>query len=321
MVGAVLVHQDRIIGEGYHEQYGGPHAEVNCIGQVAEADRHLIKRSRLYVALEPCAHHGKTPPCADLVIAHQIPEVVIACRDSFEQVNGHGIEKLRKAGIQVTEGVLQAEALELNKRFFCFHQHKRPYVFLKWAQSSDGFIAKKGFEKVSISNAYTNRYTHRARAHEAAIMVGTRTALHDNPSLTCRWWPGKNPLRIVIDKELVLPPTAAILNSEAPTLILNLHKEAHIANLHFHKIRQPLHLLPELMALLYEKNIVSLVVEGGTELLQSFINSGIWDEATVITNEKLKIGVGVSSPLISPQKMESHFSLFGDLITSYKNHP
>jgi diaminohydroxyphosphoribosylaminopyrimidine deaminase/5-amino-6-(5-phosphoribosylamino)uracil reductase len=294
---------------------------VNCIRHVVDEDEHLIKCSRLYVSLEPCAHHGKTPPCADLIIAQQIPEVVIACRDSFEQVNGHGIEKLQKAGIQVTEGVLQAEALELNKRFFCFHQNKRPYVFLKWAQSSDGFIAKKGYGKVAISNEYTNRYTHRMRAHEAAIMVGTRTAMHDNPSLTCRWWPGNNPLRIVIDKELLLPKTAAVFNLEAPTLILNLYREGKEGNLHFYKIRHPENLLPELMTLLYEKNIVSLVVEGGSELLQSFINSGIWDEATVITNEELEIGVGVASPLISSQKMGSPLSLFGDKITLHKNRP
>lgn len=191
MVGAVLVYENRIIGEGYHEQFGQAHAEVNCINSVQESDTHLIPQSTLYVSLEPCSHFGKTPPCSNLIIDCKIPKVVIACRDTFEQVNGKGIDQLKAAGIHVQVGILEKEAIQLNKRFFTFHSKKRPYVILKWAQSSNHKIANADFSRVLISNSFTNRLVHKWRSEEDAIMVGPNTALHDNPGLTTRNWPGK----------------------------------------------------------------------------------------------------------------------------------
>ncbi len=215
MVGAVLLHEGRIIGEGWHKEYGKAHAEVNCINAVKESERQFISQSTLYVSLEPCAHHGKTPPCTDLIIRHKIPRVVIGCRDSFKEVDGKGIEKLKAAGIEVETAVLEQECRELNKRFFTFHTKQRPYIILKWAQTSDGFIAplippKVGIsepqtQRLFISNEYSNILVHQWRSEEAAIMVGTNTALLDNPELTTRLWPGPSPVRLVIDLNLRLP--------------------------------------------------------------------------------------------------------------------
>lgn len=320
MVGAVLLYNDIIIGEGYHQQFGGPHAEVNCINSVVVENKQFICKSIMYVSLEPCAHFGKTPPCADLIIQHQIPEVVIACRDSFEKVNGHGIQKLKEAGVSVTEGVLEKQAQELNKRFFTFHEKKRPYIFLKWAQSNDGFMAKQGFEKVAISNEISNRYTHRLRAHEAAIIVGTNTAIYDNPSLTGRLWSGKNPVRIIIDKQLRLPQEAAAFNENAPLIILNHIKEEKRDNIYFHKIDKNENMLNNLMQFLYENNLNSLIVEGGAVLLQSFIQQSLWDEAIVINNSTLNLGNGIVAPSLPLEKSVQHFSIYSDQIKLYRNH-
>lgn len=222
MVGAVLVHEGRIIGEGYHRQYGCPHAEVDCLQSVLEGDKHLIPQSILYVSLEPCAHFGKTPPCADLIIGHKIPHVVVGCRDPFPAVNGKGIEKLQAAGTHVEAGVLEAACRKLNERFFTFHQQHRPYVVLKWAQTADGKMAKDGPERLLISNAMTNRLVHRWRSEEMAILVGTNTAWADNPSLTTRLWPGPNPVRLVVDLHLRLPKNLHLFDASAPTLVFNL---------------------------------------------------------------------------------------------------
>jgi diaminohydroxyphosphoribosylaminopyrimidine deaminase/5-amino-6-(5-phosphoribosylamino)uracil reductase len=319
LVGALLLHHDSIIGEGYHQLFGGPHAEVNCINSVAAEEQQLISSSKLYVSLEPCVHFGKTAPCTDLIIHHQIPEVVIGCRDSFEKVNGHGIQRLKEAGVKVTVGVLEKEALELNKRFFCFHQKKRPYIFLKWAQSHDGFIAKEDFGKLAISNEYTNRFTHRMRTSEAAIIVGSHTAIHDNPSLTSRNWPGKNPLRIIIDKQLLLSPGSAVYNGEASTIILNYVKEEQQGNIYLKQLRADEKMLPQLMELLFHNSINSLIVEGGAILLQSFIDAGLWDEAIVIINEKLALQKGIAAPVLNSEKLIGHFNILTDSIQLYKN--
>lgn len=212
MVGAVLVHDGVIIGEGYHKQYGGPHAEVNCINSVAEEHKHLIPSSFIYVSLEPCAHYGKTPPCADLIIRNKIPKVVVGCRDPFKQVDGKGIEKLVNAGIDVTVGVLEKECRQVNRRFFTFHTQHRPYVLLKWAQTGDGKIASYSEERLLISNDISNKLVHKWRSEEAAILVGTNTALMDNPSLTNRLWSGKSPIRLVIDMDLRLPKHLQLFN-------------------------------------------------------------------------------------------------------------
>ena len=221
MVGAVLVYNNRIIGEGYHREYGMPHAEVNCIASVKKEDLRLVNKSVMYVSLEPCAHYGKTPPCADLIIQYRIPKVVVGCRDPFPEVNGKGIEKLLAAGVNVTTGILEKECRELNKRFFTFHTQRIPYIVLKWAQSSDGAIAATDGSAIQISNAYSSILVHRWRSEEAAILVGTRTAMLDDPALTTRLWPGKNPVRLVIDRELKLPVSLRLFDESVPTVIFN----------------------------------------------------------------------------------------------------
>lgn len=320
MVGAVLVHQNRIIGEGYHEKYGGPHAEVNCIASVAEEDKPLIAQSTLYVSLEPCAHFGKTPPCADLIVEQRIPKVVIACRDIFAKVNGLGIQKLQQAGIEVITGVMEEEAIELNKRFFCFHRYQRPFVILKWAQSADSFIAKNNFEAVAISNEWVNRWVHKMRAEEAAIMVGFNTALYDNPRLTVRNYTGKNPVRIVIDKKLNLAADAAIKSPEAPLIIVNEIKHWQEEHITFLKIEENDELLPSLMRHLYQQKIQSVIVEGGAVLLQSFINHQLWDEAFCISNAALHLEMGIKAPAMpaNADRVKT-WQVQNNYITHFKN--
>ncbi|RZM03041.1 MAG: bifunctional diaminohydroxyphosphoribosylaminopyrimidine deaminase/5-amino-6-(5-phosphoribosylamino)uracil reductase RibD, partial [Pedobacter sp.] len=301
--------------------YGGPHAEVNCINSVAEVNRHLISSSTLYVSLEPCAHFGKTPPCADLIIEKNIPKVVVACHDSFAQVNGCGIQKLRNAGIEVVENIMEKAAINLNKRFFHFHRYQKPYVTLKWAQTADGFVAGENFQALPISNAYTNRWVHKMRASEMAIMIGTNTAIHDAPSLTTRHWVGRNPVRVVIDKQLQLNKEADLFNEAATTIILNEVKEARDGHLHYFKINKEEHLLPQLLQLLFQKNINSLIVEGGPALLQSFVEEGLWNEAYIITNEALFLRSGVKAASLPADKFISSWHMAGDKIVYYNNLP
>lgn len=297
MVGAVLVHEDRIIGEGYHRQFGQAHAEVNCIASVSEGDRPLLSASTLYVSLEPCAHHGKTPPCADLICSLGIPRVVIGCRDPFPAVNGKGIEKLQAAGITVITGILEAECRALNKRFFCFHLQHRPYIILKWAESEDGFIGVKG-ERTAISNEYTNRLVHRWRSEEAAIMVGTHTALVDNPQLTNRYWTGPSPLRIVLDRHLSLPVSHHVFDKSVRTIIFNTVKQQEVDNLVYYRLPESPSLLPALLDALYHLQVQSVMIEGGAQLLQSCIEEGYWDEARVIRNEHKRLKNGVPAPVL-----------------------
>jgi diaminohydroxyphosphoribosylaminopyrimidine deaminase/5-amino-6-(5-phosphoribosylamino)uracil reductase len=297
MVGAVLIHAGRIIGEGYHEKFGGPHAEVNCIRSVKAADQALIPASTLYVSLEPCAHHGKTPPCADLIIQQRIPRVVIGCRDPFPEVDGKGIEKLQSNGVELIFPILEEKAILLNKRFFTFHLNRRPYVILKWAESANHKIAGKSGSRIQISNDYSNRLVHKWRTEEAGILVGTQTALLDDPLLTARLWPGKNPVRIVVDKTLRLPAGLKIFDSSVPTIILNEKKEARSENLHYKKIGFHASCVSEILSALYSLNILSILVEGGAALLQSFIDSGLWDETRVISGSQLGIAEGLAAPL------------------------
>ncbi|MBO9572642.1 MAG: bifunctional diaminohydroxyphosphoribosylaminopyrimidine deaminase/5-amino-6-(5-phosphoribosylamino)uracil reductase RibD, partial [Chitinophagaceae bacterium] len=221
LVGAVLVHKDKIIGEGYHHVYGGPHAEVNCINSVPPESKHLISSSVLYVSVEPCAHYGKTPPCADLIIRSRIPAVVIGCRDPFKDVNGKGIEKLQAAGINVILDILEKECRELNKRFLTFHTLHRPYIILKWAQTADKKIGNYGNNRLHITNDTTNRLVHKWRSEEAAIMVGTNTAAADNPQLTNRLWEGRSPTRIIIDYDLRLPHSLNVFDKSVKTIVFN----------------------------------------------------------------------------------------------------
>ena len=317
MVGAVLVHDNKIIGEGYHKKYGEAHAEVNCINSVRDQLKHLISKSTLYVSLEPCSHFGKTPPCADLIIQNNIPNVVIACRDSFEAVNGSGIQKLKEAGINVVTGILEKQALELNKRFFTFHREQRPYIILKWAQSSNLKIAAAGHERVQISNELSNRLVHKWRSEEAAIMVGTNTALHDNPSLTTRLWPGNNPVRIVIDKYLKIPAHLKLFDQSVQTIIINTIRMEEDGNNIYYKTGEHENMIAAVLSILKQRNINSLIVEGGAVLLQSFIDEGCWDEARVITNKSMVIENGIQAPVLKNNILVKKTGLLSDEICFY----
>jgi len=320
LVGAVLVHNGRTIGEGYHEKFGGPHAEANCLTSVKSEDRSLIPDSTMYVSLEPCVHHGKTPPCTDLIIREKIPRVVIGCRDPFREVNGKGIEKLMTHGVIVEYPVLEELAKQKNRRFFTFHQQKRPYIILKWAQSSNQKMAGIPGERMQISNDYSNRLVHKWRSEEAGILIGTRTALLDNPELTTRLWTGNNPLRIVLDRELRLPDTLKIFNGKFPTIILNGIKEMHSGELIFKKMNPDDQGIPSILSALHSLKILSILVEGGLKLLQSFIDSGYWDEIRMITNREMEIPEGLASPEFRNAKLVKSEIYGSDTISYYRKH-
>ncbi len=303
MVGAVLVYQDQIIGEGYHECYGQPHAEVNCINNVAETNIENIKLATLYVSLEPCVHFGKTPPCTNLIIANQIQRVVIGCMDPFEAVNGKGAEKLKQAGIDVIGPVLEKEAIEINQRFFHFHLKQRPYIILKWAESADGLIGLRG-QEIKISNAATQRLVHSWRSEEAAILVGTQTALTDNPKLNNRFGKGPNPLRMVIDRTLQLNPLLNLLKDQEPTWVFNTIKDETQGAVNYIQLREQPSLLEPLMEYAYKHQMQSILVEGGAKLLQSFIDQGLWDEARVI-RAKHSIGTNNENGIQAPQLLNA----------------
>lgn len=310
MVGAVLVQEDRIIGEGYHQVYGGPHAEVNCIRSVKDADRKLIPLSTLYVSLEPCAHFGKTPPCANLILSEKIPNVVIGSKDPFEAVNGKGIDILQSRGVNVVQGILEKECDDLNKRFFTFHRLHRPYIILKWAQTADLKMSSGSSQRLKISNQITDRMVHKWRSEEAAIMVGTATAENDNPLLTNRLWTGNNPVRIVIDRDLNLSSSLHLLDSSVDTLIFytNGNRKQHQGTgIRYILLQEEKNLLPQIMQSLFESKILSVIIEGGPTLLNSFISSGTWDEARVITNTRLCLkDSNFPAGLSAPQLIDAH---------------
>lgn len=326
MVGAVLVYQDKIIGEGYHQKYGEAHAEVNCIASVKEEDKNLIPQSTLYVSLEPCAHFGKTAPCADLIIQHKIPKVVIGCRDPFPEVDGKGIEKLKTGGVEVEVGIMENECKELNKRSFTFHMKKRPYIILKWAETSDKKIASGKEERLMISNEYSNSLVHQWRSEEAGILIGTNTALLDDPELTARFWEGKSPDRLVLDMNLRLPNQLKIFDKKVKTIIFNGVKGEEDGNLVYYKIRKDENIVQQLMNALYELKIQSVIVEGGAILIQSFIDKGMWDEARVIKNEELIINnaclpdrQGLDAPVLNDEELVSEQKLASDILKIYNN--
>jgi diaminohydroxyphosphoribosylaminopyrimidine deaminase / 5-amino-6-(5-phosphoribosylamino)uracil reductase len=320
MVGAVLVHEDRIIGEGYHRQYGGPHAEVQCVNSVKEADRHLVPQSVMYVSLEPCAHFGKTPPCADLIISQKIPQVVIGCRDPFKQVDGKGVEKLQQAGVQVTLGVLEQDCKTLNKRFITFHTQHRPYIILKWAQTANGKMAgDAGAERLLISNEVANRLVHKWRSEEAAILVGTNTALFDDPALTTRLWQGPDPVRLVVDMNLRLPSSLQLFNKQVKTIVFNSLRHEEQENLLYYQVTRDVNLVHQLVHALYQLKIQSVLVEGGAQLLQSFIDDGLWDEMRVITNNKLVVAHGLPAPRMQSGQLLKQESFFADTLHYFVN--
>ncbi|MFC3160751.1 bifunctional diaminohydroxyphosphoribosylaminopyrimidine deaminase/5-amino-6-(5-phosphoribosylamino)uracil reductase RibD [Chryseobacterium arachidis] len=303
LVGSVIVHNGKIIGEGYHHKAGEPHAEINAINSVK--DKSLIPESMIYVSLEPCAHYGKTPPCALKIKELGFKKVVIGAMDSHDKVNGKGKKIIQDAGIEAVSGVLEEECIELNKRFFTYHEKKRPYIILKWAESGDGFL-DKDFKPTSISNSLVNQFVHQLRADEHAILIGTQTALNDNPSLTVRNVIGENPVRILIDFDLKVPQDFSIFNKEAKTIVINSVKEEVKDNIHFIKINKE-NLLQDLMEALYKEQIQSVIIEGGRFTLQQFIDGNLWDEAIVIKNENLKLENGTKAPVLSnikPYKTE-----------------
>lgn len=289
MVGSVIVHKGQIIGEGYHRKAGGPHAEVWAINSVANQD--LLKASTLYVNLEPCSHYGQTPPCSLLIQQKKIPRVVIGCGDSFSKVAGRGIRQLEAAGVEVTTGILEQESRELNRRFFTFHEAKRPYIILKWAVTRDGFLdidreVVKGNRPTWITNEHARRMVHQWRSREQAILVGSTTALKDNPSLTVRDWTGPHPLRLVLDRGNILPDHLALFDGESPTLLFCSAKKAD--NKQAEKIVIPADKEPvnAILEELYKRHIQSLIVEGGAQLLKAFIEKGLWDEARVFVGDQ-----------------------------------
>lgn len=309
MVGAVIVKDDKIIGEGYHQNFGGPHAEVHAIDVVS--NKRDLREATIYVSLEPCAHHGKTPPCANLIVEHGIPKVVVAQRDPNPKVAGGGIAILKEAGIEVVEGVLENEARHLNRRFLTFQEKKRPYIILKWAQSADGIMDLPRGENSAtgvnwISHPNTKKLVHQWRADEDAIAVGANTIRNDNPSLTVREVFGKNPFRIVISRDGVLPLGSTVLGDEEPTIVFNTKKNKSDGACEWIKLEAE-HFLQQIMSKLFDLDIASVFIEGGKHTLESFIQANLWDEARIIQSQK-ELGNGLAAPILPPGKTESsHF--------------
>ncbi len=321
MVGAVVVAGDKIIGEGYHGKYGENHAEVNAIASVK--DKSLLRKATLYVNLEPCCHHGKTPPCTDLILQHQIPEVVIGTVDPFDAVAGKGIAKLRSKGCHVRLGVMKEECRELNKRFFTFHEKKRPYVILKWAQTADSFIdviRQPNAEKrpTWITSEKLRILVHKWRTEESGIMVGTQTALKDNPRLNVRDWHGPSPTRIVIDKKLKLSPVYHLLDNRQPTLVINEMEDKTNGLTRFIKTEKGQNLVRFIMDLLYTEGIQSLFVEGGRQLLQSFIDEGAWDEARIFAGRQF-FGDGIAAPILRNVKSRKQINIGNEILFRIRN--
>lgn len=314
MVGCVIVHKEKIIGEGWHRKYGEGHAEVNAIASVA--DKSLLKESTCYVSLEPCAHYGKTPPCADLLIEHKVKRVVVAVRDANPLVGGKGIARMEAAGIKVVYGTLEEAARELNARFFTTIEKQRPYILLKWAQTRDGFVARKNFDSKWISGTKSRQLVHQLRAEEDAIMVGTNTALHDDPKLNVRGVNGTDPVRVVIDKELRLPKGLQLFDGTQPTICFNLKKSESHTNLDFVRFNKE-GFISQLFADLHRRKVQSVLVEGGSGLLSSLIRENLWDEAWVFQSNTT-FGEGIAAPVLPTGPVETT-SIGNDDLRIYRN--
>lgn len=297
MVGCVVVHHGQIVGEGWHQQFGGPHAEVHALTNVIDAS--ILPEATVYVTLEPCSYHGKTPACSTLLIDKRVNKVVAAMYDPNPKVAGSGMRALQEAGITTKTGLLEAQAMALNKRFLVNQALQRPYILLKWAQTADGFLARPNNSSKWISSPESRQLVHQWRANEDAILVGKNTAMHDNPALTVRHWQGNNPVRVVLDRQLSLPPDLQLFNSEAPTLIYNQLKNQLLDTNEFICLPTA-DFLPQVMAGLYKKNIGSVLVEGGAQVLASLLKLGLWDEARVFTSPQT-FKEGVSAPLLAQQ--------------------
>lgn len=320
LVGSVIVHNNKIIGEGYHRFYGLPHAEVNAIQSVP--DKTLLKESILYVNLEPCAHKGKTPPCADLIIKTGIPEVVVGMIDPNPLVAGKGIQKIKSSGIRTTVGILKDACIKVNRRFCKYHQQKRPYIILKWAQSKDGFIDvnrdhSHPVKPTWISNPVSKMLVHKWRSEEQAILIGTNTALLDNPQLTVREWPGSSPIRLVIDKKLRLPEQLHVFDNSVQTWIFNalIHKEEN--NTRYIRLDFSNNILNPLMNYLYKNEIHSVFVEGGKILIDSLLTANLWDEARVIIGDQ-SFGSGIPATVIKTIDPQA-YRIIDDTLLTYFN--
>lgn len=323
LVGSVIVYNNEIIGEGWHKKAGEAHAEVNAINAVK--DKSLLSKSTIYVSLEPCCHFGKTPPCCNLIIENGIPNVVIGTIDPNSKVAGKGIERLKAADINVTVGVLEKECNELNKRFFTFHNKKRPYIILKWAESSDGFIApieilrKTQDDKspVWLTNAFSRQLVHKWRSEEQAILVGTQTVLDDNPKLDVRDWDGKNPIRIVLDKSLKIPNDFNVHDSKSKTIFIT-EKEnlTPIDNRIFENAIFDNLLADKIVTILYQHDIQSVIIEGGRQTIQTFIDAHLWDEARVFKS-KIILNEGTKAPKISIKNSKKEVVLEDELLTYF----
>jgi len=307
-VGAVIVYKEQIIGEGFTAAYGGSHAEVNAIKNVK--DKSLLKDATLYVSLEPCSHFGKTPPCCDLILKHDIPTIVIGTVDPHSVVAGNGIKKLQDAGKKVLVGVLEKECIDLNRRFFTFHQKKRPYIILKWAESQDGYIAptsKLEQKPIWITNEYSRQLVHKWRTEEQAILIGTQTAIDDNPRLNARDWCGKNPIKIVLDQKNRIPKENYIFDKQSETLLITAD------TIDFNK-----KVGEQIAALLFENNIQSVIIEGGSRTLQTFLDEDLWDEARIFKGP-IVFRTGVKAPHYSGTLI-SKSNIQNDELLIFKNH-
>jgi diaminohydroxyphosphoribosylaminopyrimidine deaminase / 5-amino-6-(5-phosphoribosylamino)uracil reductase len=320
MVGCVIVHNDKIIGEGWHQKYGEAHAEVNAINSTK--DKSILSESTVYVTLEPCSHFGKTPPCADLLIKHQVKKVVVCNTDPFPLVAGRGIEKLQNAGIEVEIGLLAEQGRKLNRRFFTKVEKGRPYIILKWAETADGFIANENFEALRISSEYSQMYSHKWRSEEDAIMIGTNTAQYDNPNLTVRNWTGRNPTRIVLDLNKRLDKNLTVFNDEATTVLIDNDEWRREKG---ERKKGEGRMMEGILSRIVEKipsgslgaELGSIIVEGGTRLLQSFIDEGLFDEIRLFKNRQLFIKKGIKSPNIQ-QVIFKNIQQVTDELTIYR---
>lgn len=327
LVGSVIVYNNKIIGEGWHKKSGTPHAEVNAVNSVK--DKSLLKKSTIYVSLEPCSHFGKTPPCCDLIIENEIPNVVIGTVDPNIKVAGNGIKKLIEVGKNVSVGILESECRELNRRFFTFHEKKRPYVILKWAESQDGFIAPstlrqaqddgKNRKPVWITNEFSRQLVHKWRSEEQAILVGTNTVIDDNPKLDVRDWTGNNPIRVILDQNNRIPKESTIYDNQVKTIIFsNLSKSINEENTIFEVIDFKKNLAEQILNVLYKHQIQSIIIEGGSQTLQTFIDENLWDEARVfIGNHNFENGT--KAPIINLKNTEKH-SIKNDILIISRNY-
>ncbi len=313
LVGCVIVFENRIIGEGWHKKYGEAHAEVNAVNAVT--DKSVLSKATVYVNLEPCSHFGKTPPCADMLVRNQVKRVVIANVDTFQKVNGQGIRKLKDAGIEVETGVLEREGRELNKRFFTSVEKGRPFITLKWAESADHFIARENFESKWISNELSRQLAHKMRAEIDAVLVGTNTARYDNPKLNVRDWSGRDPVRVVIDRNLKLDPKLNLFDKSQPTICYNLLRNEEESNLTLVQLPET-DFLNGLLADLHRRKIQSLMIEGGSQTIQSFVNAGLWDEAMIFRSQ-VSFGTGIAAPVVQGD-MVSETSIGRDLFKHIK---